>query len=166
MMIYCKFFFSILSPWLADNSTAPSIGLMQITQSSHLIIYAYICVQEGETLSFFYSITSVFSPCDLCNCSSDLNENCHSLEIWPVNQEVRTLAQKPGAGIFVVVKIQENSSLRSCFLSSLIIQRESLLYVARTKQTFINTAARRLIAYMASSSIISTEKFKRIKEER
>lgn len=111
---------------------------MWITQSSHLIICAYICVQEGETLFvFFYSITFVFSPCDLCNWSSDLLENCHSLEIWPVNQEVRTLAQKPDAGIFVLVKTQENRSLRSCFLSSLIIQRENLLYVAKTKQTFI-----------------------------
>lgn len=112
---------------------------MWITQSALLIICAYICVQGGETLFFFfYSITFVFSPCDLCNCSSDLIENCHSLEIWPVNQEVRTLAQKPDAGIFVLVKTQENRSLRSCFLSSLIIQRENLLYVARTKQTFIN----------------------------
>lgn len=83
------------------------------------------------------SITLFFFPCDLCNYSSDLIENCHSLEIGPVNQEVRTLAQKPDAGIFVLFKTQENRSLRSCFLSSLIIQRENLLYVARTKQTFI-----------------------------
>lgn len=66
----------------------------------------YVRVQEGKII-LFYSITFVFSPCDLCNHSSDSTENCPSLEIWPVNQEVRTLAQKPDAGIFVLVKTQE-----------------------------------------------------------
>lgn len=66
----------------------------------------YVCEQEGEIV-VFYSITFVFSPCDLRNYSSDSTENCPSLEIWPVNQEVRTLAQKPDTGIFVLVKTQE-----------------------------------------------------------
>lgn len=66
----------------------------------------YVCVQEGEII-LFYSITFVFSPCDLCNHSSDSIQNCPSLEIWPVNQEVRTLAQKADTGIFVLVKTQK-----------------------------------------------------------
>lgn len=80
---------------------------MWITQSSYLIIGACICLCVRGRNPTFYSITFVFSPCDLCNRSSDLIENCPSLEIWPVNQEVRTLAQKPDAGIFVLVKTEE-----------------------------------------------------------
>lgn len=77
---------------------------------NYLCIYMFVFKREKPHF-FFNSITFVFSPCDLSNCSSDLIENCHSLEIWPVNQEVRTLAQKPDAGIFVLVKTREMGPL-------------------------------------------------------